>query len=107
MKENLKLEPYGYVSDTTFGKTSKKASDFHFTMSEAASKLRIKGVGRNKLYSILKEMNFINHNNYAMDKFVGLGFFINESVHVECGMVNKVRVTTKGIQFLEEQLKNK
>ncbi|MES2573348.1 MAG: phage antirepressor KilAC domain-containing protein [Bacteroidota bacterium] len=106
MKENFKLDPYGFVSDTALVITSKNRIDIQFNMSQAAAKLHIKGVGRNNLYAILREMNFIDQNNCAVDKLVDQGFFVNEKKLVQSGIINKVKVTEKGILYLEEQLKD-
>ena len=62
MEEILKREYYGYVSDTHFIKKANADKVVSYSMSQAASILAIKGVGRNKLYAKLKDIIIISRH---------------------------------------------
>lgn len=104
MEEILKREYYGYVSDTHFIKKANADKVVSYSMSQAASILAIKGVGRNKLYAKLKDMIIINQANEAYSEYVVKGFFVNQKIFSNRNVLNKVMVTQKGLEYLQNIL---
>ena len=104
MEEILKREYYGYVSDTHFLKKANEDKVVSYSMSQAASMLAIKGMGRNKLYAKLKELIFVNQANEAYTEYVAKGFFVNQKIFSNRNVLNKVMVTQKGLEYLQNIL---
>lgn len=67
------------------------------------------GLGRNKTYSLLRELKFINSNNIPYQKYIDMGIFkvreklINKGYYVES--VPVTMVTGKGQVYLLEKLR--
>ena len=77
----------------------------NITMAKLAKSLNIKGVGRNKLFEILRDKKILRYNNEPYQEYVGRDYF---------KMVNGTRngypytqtvVTSKGMSFINKKLK--
>lgn len=77
----------------------------NITMAKLAKSLNIKGIGRNKLFEILRDKKILRYNNEPYQEYVGRDYF---------KMVNGTRngypytqtvVTSKGMSFINKKLK--
>ena len=77
-------------------------------MSAVAKVLNYKGVGRNKLFKILREVSILRYKNEPYQQFVDREFFgvIEQEVSTEFGTIvnKKTVVTQKGIDFIRKTL---
>lgn len=76
-------------------------------MSEVAKILNIKGIGRNKLFEILRNKNILRNNNQPYQKYVDAGYFrIIESRYVLSNGETKISLKTvvfqKGLEFIKK-----
>lgn len=81
-------------------------SDDTFDMSEVAKILNL-GIGRNKLYEILRSKNILRANNEPYQQFVNAGYFkIVESTYVDLKgathIGNKTVVYQKGLDYIRK-----
>jgi phage antirepressor YoqD-like protein len=108
MNENEELRQYGFVSDDEI--VSRSANITIFTLKIVSEKLNIKGLGRNKLYSLLRDKGYIDEFNCALDKYVEDGCFINSKTYRDLGGVhgntNQVLVTIKGLELIKKLVKD-
>lgn len=108
MEEQKKLSPYRFVSDDEM--VSRNANETFFTMKIVSEKLNIKGLGRNKLYSLLREKGYVDEFNCALDKYVEDGYFTNSKTFRDLGGVhgntNQVLVTIKGLELIKMLVKD-
>lgn len=75
-------------------------------MREVAAKLHIKGLGRNKLFQLLRDKGVLDSNNIPYRKYVDAGYFIlSEAVRTTKKgdmKFNKVKVSQSGKVFIEK-----
>jgi phage antirepressor YoqD-like protein len=75
-------------------------------MKEAAKILSIKGIGRNKLFEILREKKILDRNNQPYQKYVDLGYFRIIESKWQCGSDIKITLKTvvfqKGLDFIRK-----
>lgn len=81
-------------------------------MSEVAKILNIKGIGRNKLFEILRNKNILQNNNQPYQKYVDAGYFrIIESRYVLSNGETKISLKTvvfqKGLEFIRKTVSKK
>ena len=78
-------------------------------MKEAAKILNIKGIGRNKLFEILREKEILDKNNQPYQKYVDAGFFRIIESRWWCGDEVKITLKTvvfqKGLDFIRRAMK--
>ena len=79
-------------------------------MKEVAKVLNVKGVGRNKLFEILRNEKILDRNNQPYQKFVDKGFFriVESRYTVPDGSVKihlKTVVFQKGVKMIRDLLK--
>lgn len=79
-------------------------------MGEVAKVLNIKGIGRNKLFEILRNKNILQQNNQPYQKFIDIGYFrvIESKYSLPNGDIKinlKTVVFQKGLDFLRKTLK--
>lgn len=76
------------------------------SMSDVAKEL---GIGRNKLFSLLREKKILTGNNTPYQKYLDAGFFEVKLRQVSIGATEQnkpvTRVRPKGLAFLSRQLK--
>lgn len=85
-------------------------SDDTIDMGEVAKVLNIKGIGRNKLFEILRNKNILQQNNQPYQKFVDNGYFrvIESKYSLPNGDIKislKTVVFQKGLDFIRKSVK--
>lgn len=87
---------YETINDEFFVKKS-------FTMTEVAKMINVKGIGRTKLYGILREKEIVNDDNAAHDQYIELGYFCSIQT---AKSYNKfvTTVTPLGMEFIKKML---
>jgi phage antirepressor YoqD-like protein len=78
-------------------------------LSKCAKILDFKNVGRNNLFSVLRDVGILQHNNEPYQKFVNAGYFsVKEKEHeISPGWVKvytQTFVTQKGMDFIRRTL---
>lgn len=78
-------------------------------MAEVAKVLNFKGVGRNKLFEILRDMHILQHDNVPYQTFVDRGYFrvIEQKFNTPKGETKiniKTLVYQRGIEFIKKKL---
>lgn len=77
----------------------------HLTMQEAAQLLNIPGIGRNKLFEVLKKLGYLITSKHPYQKFVDMGIFVvRESISPDGIPRQQILITQKGIQYLIPRL---
>ena len=83
-------------------------SDTHFDMSQAAKLLNYKGVGRNKMFELLRAIGLLNTKNEPYQQFVTAGYFKVIEVPVQISGKTEVKiktlVTQRGIEYINKKL---
>ncbi|BBD59482.1 hypothetical protein NIES2109_22690 [Nostoc sp. HK-01] len=80
-------------------------SKANLTMQEAAQLLNIPGIGRNKLFEVLKKLGYLITSKHPYQKFVDMGvFFVRESISPDAIPRQQILITQKGIQYLIPRL---
>lgn len=106
--ENNKIQGYGYTSDEI--PRSIKKEDTIFTIKIVAQIINKKGFGRNKIYELLRKLGYIEENNYAKEKYLEEGYFINFETRRDFGGIhgdtNQLLVTIKGLNLIKDLVKN-
>ncbi len=100
--ENEKVKiGYGYVSDTI-----EKNKEKFFTMKIVASIINRKDLGRNKLYELLRTLEYLETNNFAKQKYIDEGYFENFVTRRDMGGVhgktNQILITIKGLELIKK-----
>ena len=84
-------------------------SDGWFKMSEVAGKLNIHGMGRNKIFSILRERHILDRRNLPYRQFIESGMFMIKDTDIMVGdrikTVSTTFVSKKGQVFIEKLLR--
>ena len=84
-------------------------SDGWFKMSEVAGKLNIHGMGRNKIFSILRERHILDRRNLPYRQFIDSGMFMIKDTDIMVGnrikTVSTTFVSKKGQVFIEKLLR--
>ena len=84
-------------------------SDGWFKMSEVAGKLNIHGMGRNKIFSILRERHVLDRRNLPYRQFIESGMFMIKDTDIMVGnrikTVSTTFVSKKGQVFIEKLLR--
>lgn len=100
-KQNLLMQPKAEFFDAVAG--SKTA----ISLGEVAKVLDM-GIGRNKLFEILRQKHILMHNNQPYQQYVDMGYFrvIEQKyeVHGEVRISIKTLVYQKGIDWIRKQL---
>lgn len=101
MKNNLQKIEYGYIDENECTSRFK-----YFSMKNVADIINKKGFGRTKLYAILREKNYVNENNVALEQYVENGYFENQQTRRNLGGIhvftNQVLVTIKGLELIKK-----
>ena len=79
-------------------------------MKEVAKILNIKGIGRNKLFEILRNKHILDRNNQPYQKYVDAGYFriIESRFNLPDGEIKislKTVVFQKGLDFIRNNIK--
>jgi phage antirepressor YoqD-like protein len=92
---------YGYVSDTI-----EKKKETLFTMKIVASIINRKGLGRTKLYELVRKLEYLEPNNCAKQKYIDEGYFENSVTRRDMGGVhgktNQILITIKGLELIKK-----
>lgn len=84
-------------------------SDGWFKMSEVAGKLNIHGMGRNKIFAILRERHILDRRNLPYRQFIEDGMFMIKDTDIMVGnrikTVSTTFVSKKGQVFIEKLLR--
>ena len=72
------------------------------TMGEVARHLRIKGLGRTKLFELLRQLEILGYRNEPKEEFVRKGFFKIKDKNIGIGIVNVPLVSQKGAKFIHQ-----
>ncbi|OOM49811.1 phage antirepressor protein KilAC domain protein [Clostridium beijerinckii] len=78
-------------------------------MGHVAKVLAIRGIGRNNLFSLLREKKVLDKNNIPYQQFVDLGYFrvLEQKYTVPSGETKiniKTMVFQKGIEFIRRKI---
>lgn len=99
---NIEMKPKADFFDAVAG--SKKA----MSMEEVAKVLSYPGVGRNKLFEILRNQNILQRDNIPYQKYIDSGYFrvIEQKYNVgdEVRINIKTLVFQKGVDFIRKTL---
>lgn len=103
MKVKL-LEPKGEFYDDVAG------SKDSIEMGHVAKVLGIKGVGRNNLFSLLRDNKILDRNNIPYQQYVDLGYFrVLEQKYTVPNGETKINIKTmvfqKGIDFIRKKIR--
>ncbi|BCZ48912.1 hypothetical protein psyc5s11_49790 [Clostridium gelidum] len=98
------LEPKGQFYDDVAG--SKEGVE----MGQVAKVLGIRGMGRNNLFSLLRDKKIFDRNNIPYQQYVDLGYFrVLEQKYTVHGGETKINIKTmvfqKGIDFIRKKIK--
>lgn len=79
-------------------------------MGQVAKVLGIRGVGRNKLFSMLRDKKVLDKNNIPYQQFVDCGYFrVLEQKYTVASGETKINVKTmvfqKGVDFISKKIK--
>ena len=106
---NLEIERNDAVEDYEGLYNRYINSDGWFKMSEVAGKLNIHGMGRNKIFSILRERHILDRRNLPYRKFIESGMFMIKDTDIMVGnrikTVSTTFVSKKGQVFIEKLLR--
>ena len=106
---NLEIERNDAVEDYEGLYNRYINSDGWFKMSEVAGKLNIHGMGRNKIFSILRERHILDRRNLPYRQFIESGMFMIKDTDIMVGnrikTVSTTFVSKKGQVFIEKLLR--
>ena len=106
---NLEIERNDAVEDYEGLYNHYINSDGWFKMSEVAGKLNIHGMGRNKIFSILRERHILDRRNLPYRQFIESGMFMIKDTDIMIGdrikTVSTTFVSKKGQVFIEKLLR--
>ena len=106
---NLEIERNDAVEDYEGLYNPYINSDGWFKMSEVAGKLNIHGMGRNKIFSILRERHILDRRNLPYRQFIESGMFMIKDTDIMVGnrikTVSTTFVSKKGQVFIEKLLR--
>ena len=106
---NLEIERNDAVEDYEGLYNHYINSDGWFKMSEVAGKLNIHGMGRNKIFSILRERHVLDRRNLPYRQFIESGMFMIKDTDIMVGnrikTVSTTFVSKKGQVFIEKLLR--
>ena len=101
MENENKLMGYGYVSDSI-----EQKKETTLTLRKVAKIIGKRNFGRNKLYKLLRDLGYLQDNNYAVEKYLIKGYFINSETRRSFGDVsgntNQILVTIKGLELVKK-----
>ena len=102
--ENVKMGYGVFVSDEIVNK-----KETLFTLTKVAKIIDKKSIGRNKLYKILRDLKYINENNFCLQKYIDEGYFVDSKTRRNAGdfhvFTNQILVTIKGLELIKEIVK--
>lgn len=106
---NLEIERNDAVEDYEGLYNHYINSDGWFKMSEVAGKLNIHGMGRNKIFAILRERHILDRRNLPYRQFIESGMFMIKDTDIMVGnrikTVSTTFVSKKGQVFIEKLLR--
>lgn len=76
----------------------------YITISSAAKSLNIKGIGRNKLFSILRAKKILRKNNEPYQRYVNEGIFVVKNVAKNGVKYTQTMLTGKGLDWLRRKM---
>lgn len=99
------LEPKAQFYDDVAG--SKESIE----MGQVAKVLGIRGIGRNKLFSLLRDKKVLDKNNIPYQQFVDCGYFrVLEQKYTVASGETKINIKTmvfqKGVDFISKKIKD-
>jgi len=99
--ENNEFQGYGFVSDDNLVSKMKP-----FSMKIVAAKINKKGLGRTKLYELLRCKGYLNDNNKALEEYVKEGYFINLPIiickRLRLDKKHQILVTPSGLDLIRK-----
>jgi len=99
---NIEMKPKAEFFDAVAG--SKKA----ISMEETAKVLGVPGVGRNKLFEILRDQNILQKDNIPYQKYIDSGYFRVIEQKYNAGDEVRINIKTlvfqKGVDFIRKTL---
>jgi len=76
------------------------------TIKKTANIVNLKGIGRNRLYKLLRTLEYLESNNYAKQKYIDEGYFVNSETNRKIGgferYTNQVFITPKGFELIKQ-----
>ena len=105
--ENIKLKEHNMVlipKAEFYDRVTE--SDDTIDISEVAGILNIKGIGRNKLYDILRDKKILKWNNNPYSEYINRGYFKLVEVITRVGVKTKTVVYQKGLDYIRNILDN-
>lgn len=105
--ETNELAGYGFTSDIEVVENHKKklnnAPGIFYTVSSVSHKI---GIGRNTIYSFLREFNYLDENNIPYQNYVNEGYFQFYVLYVKQKMRGVLSISQKGINVILDLYKN-
>lgn len=104
MEDKNKLIGYGYVSDNIIPN-----KETIYSLKNVAEIISKPHIGRNKINQLLRDLGYIEQNNYAKVKYIEEGFFINSETRRDFGEfhanTNQILCTVKGLELIKKIVK--
>jgi phage antirepressor YoqD-like protein len=105
--ENNKIQAYGYTSDDEVIENHKKKLSKVVTIFYTVSAVSYKtGIGRNKIYSLLRESKYLNEDNIPCQNYVDEGYFTYYVLLVKQKFKGILSISPKGINLILNLYKN-
>lgn len=81
--------------------------DGYITMSNLAKSLNIKGLGRNKMFELLRNKEVLRKNNEPYQRFVDSGYFVVKQGVSQSGFpFTQTFTTSKGMEWISKKLRD-
>ena len=77
----------------------------NITMSNLAKSLNIKGLGRNKMFELLRDKEILRANNEPYQRFVDSGYFVVVNGVNNGYKFTQTLVTGKGMEWINKKVK--
>jgi phage antirepressor YoqD-like protein len=105
MENKIVKMGYGYVSDVEIIEAHKKKKKEYknddppefYSVRSVSYKT---GIGRNKIYSLLREFNYVNENNFPFPKYVEDGYFKSYPYVTKHSSKGVIQISPKGISLI-------
>lgn len=75
-------------------------------MANVAQTLNLQGIGRNKLYALLRGLKILKNNNTPYQEYVNRGYFKTIEVETPVGIKIKTVVFQKGLEYIIKKIDN-
>lgn len=104
--ENKKVKMgYGYTDDVEIVENYKsekkeyKNNDFQefYSVNSVSNKT---GIGRNKIYELLRKFNYIDEDNFPFPKYIDEGYFTFYTIVTKSNTKGVIQISPKGISLI-------